>query len=156
SDSDAASKALRPLITEVLPGFTDLFRWLMFQEAGASAMLSSAEAAQCNTTIVFVLPGAIEQAMDKLILPQFDPKTTPRNLVEKLPRLRTEPEAVPQAIAAEKTQGGSGLPARLPAFPSGRMRSRTGANVVHRETGTDDPTKRIDLFALENELAAAT
>lgn len=157
AETDAASRAIKPLISEVLPGFTDLFRWLMFQEAGASAMLSSAEAAQCGSTIVFVLPGAIAAAMDKLILPQFDPKTTPRNLVEKLPRLRTEPgsEAVPQPITQEKTQGGSGLPARLPAIPSGRLRSRTGANVVHREKGTDDPTKKIDLVSLDRELAAA-
>lgn len=157
AESDHAARALKPLVSEVLPGFTDLFRWLMFQEAGASAMLSSAEAAQCGSTIVFVLPGAIAAAMEKLILPQFDPKTTPRNLVEKLPRLRTEPgsEGVPQPITQEKTQGGSGLPARLPAIPSGRLRSRTGANVIHREQGTDDPTKKIDLVSLDRELAAA-
>ncbi len=159
AESDAASKALKPLVGEVLPGFTDLFRWLMFQEAGASAMLSSAEAAQCGTKFVFVLPGAIAAAMDKLILPQFDPKTTPRNLVDKLPRLRTEPgprEAVPQVIPIEKTQGGSGIHTRLPAIPSGRLRSRTGANVVHREMPTNDPTKPIDLEKLEQDLAAST
>lgn len=159
AESDAASKALKPLVGEVLPGFTDLFRWLMFQEAGASAMLSSAEAAQCGSKFVFVLPGAIAAAMDKLILPQFDPKTTPRNLVDKLPRLRTEPavrEAVPQVIPIEKTQGGSGIHTRLPAIPSGRMRSRTGANVVHREMPTLDPTKPIDLEKLEQDLAAST
>lgn len=158
AESDAASKALKPLITEVLPGFTDLFRWLMFQEAGASAMLSSAEAAQCGTTFVFVLPGAIGAAMEKLILPQFDPKTTPRNLVDKLPRLRTEPgvrEAIPQPIPIEKTQGGSGIHTRLPAIPSGRLRSRTGANVIHREQPTNDPTKPIDLEKLEQDLAAS-
>ncbi len=160
AESDAASKALKPLITEVLLGFTDLFRWLMFQEAGASAMLSSAEAAQCGSTLVFVLPGAIPAAMEKLILPQFDPKTTPRNLVDKLPRLRTEPgapvrDAVPQPIAVEKTQGGSGIHTRLPAIPSGRLRSRTGANVVHRDLPTDDPTKPIDLEKLEKDLAAS-
>ena len=159
AESDAASKALKPLISEVLPGFTDLFRWLMFQEAGASAMLSSAEAAQCGSTLVFVLPGAIPAAMEKLILPQFDPKTTPRNLVDRLPRLRTEPgvrEGVPQPIPVEKTQGGSGIHTRLPAIPSGRLRSRTGANVVHREQPTDDPTKPIDLEKLELDLAAST
>ena len=156
AESDAASRALKPLISEVLPGFTDLFRWLMFQEAGASAMLSSAEAAQCDSTIVFVLPGAIAPAMEKLILPQFDPATTPRNLVEKLTRLRTEPgEGVPTAITQEKTQGGSGLPARLPAIPSGRLRSRTGANIVHREQPTNDPTRPIDLSQLEDDLAAS-
>lgn len=154
AESDAASKALKPLVSEVLPGFTDLFRWLMFQEAGASAMLSAAEAAQCGSTLVFVLPGAIEAAMEKLILPQFDPKTTPRNLVDKLPRLHTE--AVPQPIAVEKTQGGSGIHTRLPAIPSGRLRSRTGANVVHREQPIDDPTKPIDLEKLEHDLAAST
>lgn len=148
ADTDAAAKALKPLVSEVLPGFTDLFRWLMFQEAGASAMLSSAEAAQCDRAIVFVLPGAIAAAMDKLILPQFDPSTTPRNLVEKLPRLRTEPQAterastdveqaVPQAIEAEKTQGGSGLPQRLPAVPAPRLRSpnrreRDPSRAAHR------------------------
>jgi molybdenum cofactor biosynthesis protein B len=156
NDSDAASKALRPLVSELLPGFTDLFRWLMFQEAGASAMLSSAEAAQCGSTIVFVLPGAIAAAMDKLILPQFDPTTTPRNLVAKLPRLRTEPsvaDAVPETVAPEKTQGGSGMPARLPAIPP-RKQSRTGANVMLRvATEVDPPTKPIDLGRLEQELA---
>ena len=156
NDSDAASKALRPLVSEVLPGFTDLFRWLMFQEAGASAMLSSAEAAQCGSTIVFVLPGAIAAAMDKLILPQFDPKTTPRNLVAKLPRLRTEPsggDAIPESVSPEKTQGGSGMPARLPAIPP-RKQSRTGANVMLRvATEVDPPTKPIDLGRLEQELA---
>ncbi len=156
AESDAASRALKPLISEVLPGFTDLFRWLMFQEAGASAMLSSAEAAQCDSTIVFVLPGAIAPAMEKLILPQFDPQTTPRNLVGKLTRMRTEPgEGVPTPITQEKTQGGSGLPARLPAMPTGRMRSRTGANIVHREQPTNDPTRPIDLSQLEEELAAS-
>jgi molybdenum cofactor biosynthesis protein B len=156
AESDVASRALKPLISEVLPGFTDLFRWMMFQEAGASAMLSSAEAAQCDSTIVFVLPGAVGPAMEKLILPQFDPATTPRNLVDKLPRLRTEPgEGVPQPITQEKTQGGSGVGMRLPAVPSGRMRSRTGANVVHREQPTNDPTKPIDLSQLEGQLAAS-
>ena len=44
ADSDAVSNAIRPLVGHVLPGFTDLFRYLFFQEAGASAMLSAAEA----------------------------------------------------------------------------------------------------------------
>jgi molybdenum cofactor biosynthesis protein B len=55
-ESENASAAVKPLISHTLPGFTDLFRYLAFQEIGASAMLSNAEAAQCGVTFVFVLP----------------------------------------------------------------------------------------------------
>lgn len=149
ADSNAASAALKPLITEVIPGFTDLFRWMMFQEKGASAMLSSAEAARCTSTFVFVLPGAVAAAMEKLILPQFDPSTTPRNLLGDVPRLR---DAVPNEVVVEKTQGGSGLQHRLPARP----RSRTGANVIARHPVDDPPTKPIDLERLQREIALAS
>ena len=156
SESEVISKAIAPLVTEVLPGFTDLFRWLAFQESGASAMLSPAEAARCGSTFVFVVPGAIAAAMDKLILPQFDPATTPRNLVDQIPRLRAKPvDAVPEPIVVEKTQGGSGLPARLPAVKP-RERPRTGANVIARGGGKvpDDPaTRPIDVARLERQLA---
>ena len=155
-ESEVVSKAVAPLVTEVLPGFTDLFRWLAFQESGASAMLSPAEAARCGSTFVFVVPGAIAAAMDKLILPQFDPATTPRNLVDQLPRLRAKPvDAVPEPIVVEKTQGGPGLPARLPAVQP-RDRPRTGANVIARGAGKvpDDPaTRPIDVARLERQLA---
>src|SRR5690349_2592045 len=57
-ESQHASAGLRPLVTEAIPGFTDLFRWLAFQEVGASAMTSSAEAAHCGASVVFVLPAA--------------------------------------------------------------------------------------------------
>ena len=51
AESQAASNALRPLVTLPVPGFTDLFRWLAYQEIGPSAMLSNAEAAQCSSTL---------------------------------------------------------------------------------------------------------
>jgi molybdenum cofactor biosynthesis protein B len=86
-DSTTISSALQPLVTRPVPGFSDLFRWLMFQEIGASAMLSTAEAAQCGGTFVFVVPGAVGAVMDKLILPQLDPRATPRSLVAPMPRL---------------------------------------------------------------------
>jgi len=174
AESEAVSSALQPLVSEVLPGFTDLFRWLMFQESGAAAALSSAEAARCDTTFVFVLPGAVEAAMDKLILPQFDPATKPRNLVSQMPRLRGVTgagasavseagkshgdAAVPVAIPAEKTQGGSGVPARLPAVSSGvRARPRTGAHVIVRSRpGDDPPTRPIEVGRLEQQLAMTT
>ncbi|NVB81144.1 MAG: hypothetical protein HOV81_22300, partial [Kofleriaceae bacterium] len=157
ADSDTASSALKPLVSSVLPGFTDLFRWLAFEEIGASAMLSQAEAAQCGQAYVFVLPGAIGAAMDKLILPQLDPKTTPKNLVSSLPRLKARTaEAVPTAIHGEKTQGGAGLPPKLPAMPSvpTRSQTKTGANVIPRHRAVDDPpTKPIDLERLQKEIA---
>ncbi len=171
ADSDAVSNAIRPLVGHVLPGFTDLFRFLFFQEAGASAMLSAAEAARCKDTFVFVLPGAVSAAMEQLILPQFDPNTTPKNLVGQMPRIRAEREntpeptkdeasaghGVPREVAPEKTQGGSGVSARLPAMPAPRRdQKRTGANVISRTPASaDPPTKPIELARLEQEIAAS-
>ena len=171
ADSDAVSSAMSPLVGHVLPGFTDLFRYLFFQEAGASAMLSAAEAARCTDTFVFVLPGAVAAAMDKLILPQFDPTTTPKNLVGQMPRLRAERDnapvatsdeqsaghGVPREVKPEKTQGGSGVSARLPAMPAPkRDPKRTGANVISRNPAPiDPPTKPIELARLEQEIAAS-
>ncbi|HEX5058329.1 MAG TPA: molybdopterin-binding protein, partial [Kofleriaceae bacterium] len=203
-ESEAASAALAPLVHQTLPGFTDLFRWLTFQEIGASAMLSAAEAAQCQSTFVFVLPaheGAVRAAMDKLILPQLDVRTKPKNLVSQMPRLKdaakkfadanksqrvsvpaaavaptpsapapvaipaaayaphptarpeTEPEAVPKPIAPEKTEGGHGLPPKLPAGVApavARSKPRT-ANTIARKTD-DPPTKEIDLANLEKQI----
>ena len=167
-ESEAASAALAPLVMQTLPGFTDLFRWLTFQEIGAAAMLSAAEAAQCESTFVFVLPAheaAVRAAMDKLILPQLDVRTKPKNLVGQMPRLRdaakqlaqaeasgplTTPaaahHAIPVPIAAEKTSGGSGLPPKLPA----RNKPRT-ANIISRRAD-DPPTKPIDLARLEKQI----
>ncbi|MFN0251401.1 MAG: molybdopterin-binding protein [Kofleriaceae bacterium] len=171
ADSDAVSTAMSPLVGHVLPGFTDLFRYLFFQEAGASAMLSAAEAARCTDTFVFVVPGAVAAAMEKLILPQFDPTTTPKNLVGQMPRVRAERDApvvaatdegsaghgVPREVAPEKTQGGSGVSARLPAMPAPRRDpKRTGANVISRSPAPPDPpTKPIELARLEQEIAAS-
>ena len=131
-DSQHASAALKPLVNEAVPGFTDLFRWLAFQEIGASAMMASAEAARCGTTFVFVLPAvanAAATAMDKLILPQLDVRANTRNLVAQMPRLRTlvpsapivadtasdKTEAVPTQVTMERTESGPGLSPRLPA-----------------------------------------
>ena len=156
-DSEAASAALAPLVMQALPGFTDLFRWLTFQEIGASAMLSAAEAAQCESTFVFVLPAhevAVRAAMDKLILPQLDVRTKPKNLVAQMPRLKDEAkriqaalQAVPTPIAAEKTVGGSGVAPKPPARPKTRT-----ANTIARRPD-DPPTKPIDLAKLEKQIA---
>ncbi|HTL37215.1 MAG TPA: molybdopterin-binding protein [Kofleriaceae bacterium] len=162
-ESDAVPSAIRPLVTQKLEGFTDLFRYLAFQELGAGAMLSNAEAAQCNSTFVFVLPGgvgAVGTAMDKLIIPQLDHNTQPKNLVAQMPRLATAlveadmesvDEAVPAAVAPEKTAGGSGVPAKLPA---GRAKPGTARNVIRRPQD-DPPTKQIELAKLERGLASS-
>jgi molybdopterin adenylyltransferase len=171
AESAAASLALRPLVTQPVPGFTDLFRWLAYQEIGASAMLSNAEAAQCTTTFVFVLPavkGAVREAMDKLILPQLDPMTKPKNLIQQIPRLASLvaaardaaptieqplPEAVPQKIEAERTEAGPGISARLPAVSPGARaeKKKTGPHVIRKEPAPD-VTRQIDRHELERTL----
>jgi molybdopterin adenylyltransferase len=170
TESAAASNALRPLVTQPVPGFTDLFRWLAYQEIGASAMLSNAEAAQCTSTFVFVLPavkGAVREAMDKLILPQLDPATKPKNLIQQIPRLaplvvaardaaptleQPVPEAVPHKIEAERTEAGPGISARLPALsPGSRAGPKTGPHVIRKEPAPD-VTRQIDRNELERTL----
>ncbi|MDB4954982.1 MAG: molybdenum cofactor biosynthesis protein [Myxococcales bacterium] len=113
-ESESAHAALAPLITQTVPGFTDLFRWLAYQDLGPGAMLSNAEAAQCTRTFVFVLPaavGAVGAAMDKLIVPQLDSATKPKNLVTQIARFRAE-QAMPPLPKLPVTEGdGSTAPA---------------------------------------------
>ncbi|HEY1552186.1 MAG TPA: molybdopterin-binding protein [Kofleriaceae bacterium] len=167
ADTTHASEALKPLVHEAVPGFTDLFRWLAFQEIGASAMMASAEAARCGTTFVFVLPAvanAAGTAMDKLILPQLDVRSNTRNLVAQMPRLQVlvpsapivadagtdKTEAVPHAVTMERTESGPGLQPRLPA----------SQNIVRKEPApvkpkpkVEDATKIISTEQLERKIA---
>ena len=179
-DGHNISKALAPLTDEALPGFADLLRMLAFQEVGASAMLGTAEAARCESTFVFVLPlgeGAVRAAMDKLILPQLDPNTQPKNLISEMPRFREEgdftrvdndpvdeDEGVPMAILKEKTASGAGLIPRLPARsadkipapvrkrPSTQTRVKPPTNKNVLVTKVEDPTKPIELQKLEKQI----
>lgn len=147
-ESDAVAAAIKPLVTQQLQGFTDLFRYLAFQELGAGAMLSTAEAAQCNSTYVFVLPGsagAVGTAMDKLILPQLDPNTKPKNLVSAMPGVHAR-EAVPSQIASEKTTGGFGISPKMPAPP--RSKPPTARNVIRRAEAEPE-TRVIDVAKLD-------
>lgn len=71
---DRTPEAITPLFDRRVPGFGELFRWLSFQEIGAAAMLSRAEAGVVGRMAVFLLPGspaAIELAMRKLIVPEL-------------------------------------------------------------------------------------
>ena len=71
---DRTPEALSPLFQRRLPGFGELFRMLSFQEIGAAAMLSRAEAGVIGTLAVFLLPGspaAVELAVRRLIAPEL-------------------------------------------------------------------------------------
>lgn len=71
---DTTYDAIEQLLDKVLPGFGELFRWLSYQEIGSRAMASRAVAGVCQGKLVFSLPGssgAVELAMDKLIMPEL-------------------------------------------------------------------------------------
>lgn len=90
---DVTPEALEPLVTKPIPGFGELFRSLSYADIGAATIQSRAEAALCETTLVFTLPGstrAVKLGMEKIILPQLDSRTRPCNFVELLPRIRGE------------------------------------------------------------------
>jgi molybdopterin adenylyltransferase len=103
-DTESTSAALAPLITKPLDGFSELVRMISFEEIGTGAMLVDVTAAQCSSTFVFVLPasnGAVRSALDRILLPQLDIQTKPRNLVSRMPRLKAVSAAPPtQAPAA--------------------------------------------------------
>jgi molybdenum cofactor biosynthesis protein B len=87
---DVTIEALAPLMTKPIPGFGELFRFLSYEEIGASTIQSRSEGAVCRTTLVFALPGssgAVRLAMDRILLPQLDVRTRPCNFIELLPRL---------------------------------------------------------------------
>ncbi|MCA9661608.1 MAG: molybdenum cofactor biosynthesis protein B [Myxococcales bacterium] len=88
---DVTPEAVAPLVTKPIPGFGELFRWLSYDEIGTSTIQSRAEAALCETTYVFVLPGspgAVRTAFDRILLQQLDNRHRPCNFVELLPRIR--------------------------------------------------------------------
>jgi molybdenum cofactor biosynthesis protein B len=90
---DVTPEALAPLVTKPIPGFGELFRQLSFAEIGAATIQSRAEAALCEQTYVFLLPGStggVRLAVDQILVPQLDHRTAPCNFVMLLPRIRNE------------------------------------------------------------------
>jgi molybdenum cofactor biosynthesis protein B len=74
SPRDLTIETVSGLITKMLPGYGEMFRWLSFQEIGPAAMLSRAVGGVMNHTSVFVMPGstaAVELALSRLILPEL-------------------------------------------------------------------------------------
>ena len=71
---DSTFEAVEALLDKRLTGFGELFRMLSYEEIGAAAMLSRAQAGVVRGRIVFSLPGspnACRLALDKLILPEL-------------------------------------------------------------------------------------
>jgi molybdenum cofactor biosynthesis protein B len=75
---DVTPSAIVPMFTSGIPGFGELFRQLSYQEIGAAAMLSRADAGLIDggglRKPVFLLPGspnAVRLALEVLILPQL-------------------------------------------------------------------------------------
>jgi molybdopterin adenylyltransferase len=88
---DVTPEALHPLVTKHIPGFGELFRMLSYAEIGASTIQSRADAALCDTTLIFALPGstgAVRLALERILVPQLDSETRPCNFAELLPRIR--------------------------------------------------------------------
>jgi molybdenum cofactor biosynthesis protein B len=174
-ESKTAAAALAPLVTQPLPGFRDLLRLLAYQELGAGAMLSNAEAADCNSTFVFVLPAstrAVRTAMEKLVIPQLDHRTQPQNLVMSMPRLRNaqpgkpvipaippvakKASAVPTPITNEKTAGGVGLAPKVPAVVPAQRRVAARPVARNKPAADDPPTRPIALATLQQQISLSS
>jgi len=71
---DSTYEAVEALLDKRLTGFGELFRMLSYQEVGAAAMLSRAQAGVVEGRALFSLPGspnACRLALEKLILPEL-------------------------------------------------------------------------------------
>ncbi len=71
---DSTFEAVEALLDKRLTGFGELFRLLSYQEIGAAAMLSRAQAGVVRGRALFSLPGspnACRLALDKLIVPEL-------------------------------------------------------------------------------------
>lgn len=71
---DSTFEAVEALLDKRLTGFGELFRMLSYQEIGAAAMLSRAQAGVVSGRALFSLPGspgACRLALDSLILPEL-------------------------------------------------------------------------------------
>jgi len=71
---DSTFEAVEALLDKRLTGFGELFRLLSYQEIGAAAMLSRAQAGVVKGRALFSLPGspnACRLALEKLIVPEL-------------------------------------------------------------------------------------
>ncbi len=87
---DSTPEAITALLTKEVPGFGELFRWLSYDEIGASTIQSRTLGGLAKTTLIFALPGstgACRLGWERILKPQLDIDTRPCNFVELLPRL---------------------------------------------------------------------
>ncbi len=71
---DSTFEAVESMLAKRITGFGELFRMLSYQEVGAAAMLSRAQAGVVEGRLVFSLPGsphACRLALEKLIIPEL-------------------------------------------------------------------------------------
>jgi molybdopterin adenylyltransferase len=71
---DSTYEAIVGCLTQILPGFGELFRALSYAEIGSRAMASRAVAGVAQGKLLFAMPGstnAVSLAMEKLILPEL-------------------------------------------------------------------------------------
>ena len=71
---DSTFEAVEALLDKRLIGFGELFRMLSYQEIGAAAMMSRAQAGVVSGRALFSLPGspnACRRALEKLIIPEL-------------------------------------------------------------------------------------
>jgi molybdopterin adenylyltransferase len=71
---DSTYEAVEALLDKRLTGFGELFRMLSYQEIGAAAMMSRAQAGVVQGRALFSLPGspnACRLALEKLIIPEL-------------------------------------------------------------------------------------
>ena len=74
SSRDSTFEAVESLLRKRITGFGELFRMLSYQEIGAAAMLSRAQAGVIQGRLLFSLPGsphACRLALEKLIIPEL-------------------------------------------------------------------------------------
>ena len=74
SRRDNTYETIAGMLTKQMPGYGELFRMLSYQEIGAAAMLSRAQAGLVGQTLLFTMPGspgAVRLALEKLVIPEL-------------------------------------------------------------------------------------
>ncbi len=93
TERDVTEEAFMPFVDKTIVGFGELFRWLSYEQIGAATIQSRAFGALCGGVLLFALPGstgAVELALDKILLSQLDSRTAPCNFAILLPRIRAK------------------------------------------------------------------
>lgn len=74
SHRDVTVETISPILEKKLDGFGELFRFLTYQEIGTGSIMSRALAGVAGGKVILCLPGspgAVNLAMDKIILPEI-------------------------------------------------------------------------------------